>query len=179
MLEGAREAKDVLVALAVTLTFCSPIHVRVISLPRRFNKHIKVCVCVCVYANVWTDKPKPPSLEFSYSTWRRTAIAQNGRIRSLQSRDASYLPYSCVHNCAFRSKVGAECGPGFETGGARAGRTECSLVVHRVLATPGIQTRSLSITKQSSMLDEKPAVGWISAPRTEWEYTVTSSRPAP
>ena len=70
-LEDAREAKDVLVALAVTLTFCSPIDVRVINLPRHFNKHIKVCVCVfvcvrvsvcvcvCVYAVVWTDTKTP------------------------------------------------------------------------------------------------------------------------
>jgi len=55
-LEDAREAKDVLVALTVTLAFCSPIDVRVINLPRRFNKHIKVsvsvCVCTCVYMSV-------------------------------------------------------------------------------------------------------------------------------
>jgi len=51
-LEDAREAKDVLVALAVTLAFCSPIDVRVIKLPRRFNKHIKVCVCVCARAQL-------------------------------------------------------------------------------------------------------------------------------
>ena len=131
-LEDPREAKDVLVALVVTLTFCSPTDVRtasavrVINLPRRFNKHLSACVCVCTLLCGQINQN---------ALLQSSVIRHDVGLRYGKMDDSAHFSpatrvtgTASVHNCAFCSNVRAQWFRGCDWKRRRACRVNEKLV---------------------------------------------------